>query len=121
MTNSSIGEADLHAYVDGQLDAARRAEVEAYLAAHPELAAQVQDLRAQTQALHTSYDGVMNEPIPLRLTSVLQARFWPRGLAAGIAWLACGMVGGWFAHPLLSPANVAPTAFARKAMAAHVL
>ncbi|RJG07298.1 anti-sigma factor [Noviherbaspirillum cavernae] len=121
MTTPSIGEADLHAYVDGQLDAARRAEVEAYLAAHPETAAQVQELRGQTQALHAAYDGVLNEPIPLRLTNVLQARSWPRGLAAGMAWLACGLVAGWFAHPLLSPATVTPVAFAKEAMAAHVL
>lgn len=30
-----IGEADLHAYADGQLGDARRAEVAAFLAAHP--------------------------------------------------------------------------------------
>jgi len=121
MRPSSIGEADLHAYVDGQLDAARRAEMQAYLAAHPEVAAQVGELRAQMQALHASYDGVMNEPIPLRLTHVLQERSWSRGLVAGVAWLTCGLVAGWFAHPLLSPASVAPVAFAKEAMAAHVL
>jgi anti-sigma factor RsiW len=121
MNITSIGEADLHAYVDGQLDAARRAEVEAYLAAHPDAAAQVQEFRAQVQALHASYDSVMNEPIPLRLTNALQKNAWPRGLAAGIVWLSCGLIAGWFAHPMLTPPATPPIAFAKKALVAHTL
>jgi anti-sigma factor RsiW len=120
MSVSSIGEVDLHAYADGQLDAARRAEVEAYLAAHPEAGALVQDLRAQTHALHLGFDGVMNEPIPLRLTNALQPRPWTRGLAAGLAWLACGLVSGWFAHARLTP-PAAPIVFAKEALLAHAL
>lgn len=116
-----IGEMDLHAYVDGQLDTARRAEVEAYLAAHPEAAAEVQELRVQMQALHVRFDGVMNEPIPLRLTNALQPRPWPRGLAAGLAWLACGLTAGWFGHALIQPPAAVQTAFAKEALAAHVL
>ena len=38
-----ITEADLQAYVDGQLDMASRVEVEAYLQAHPEAAARVME------------------------------------------------------------------------------
>lgn len=123
MSGSSIGEIDLHAYVDGQLDAARRAEVEAYLAAHPEAAATVQHFRAQLHALHVNYDGVMNEPIPLRLTNALQPRPWTRGLAAATAWLVCGLVSGWFAHARLMPMpRAAPaTAFAKEALVAHAL
>lgn len=123
MTSSVIGEADLHAYVDGQLGPERRAEIDAYLAAHPEAAEQVRALRAQNQALHASFDGVMNEPVPLRLASVLQPRRRPLGLAAGIAWLACGLIGGWFAHALVpQPATVSATnMFAREALFAHVL
>jgi len=112
---------DLHAYADGQLDAARRAEVEAYLAAHPEAAAEVNELWAQMHALHHRFDGVMNEPIPLRLTNALQARPWSRGLAAGLAWLVCGLTAGWFAHALMQPSMPVQTAFAREALAAHVL
>lgn len=121
MSFPSIGEIDLHAYVDGQLDPARRAEVEAYLAAHPEAAALVQHLRAQTHALHLRFDGVMNEPVPLRLTNVLRPQPWRRGLAAGIAWLACGLVSGWFAHALVPPPAPAATAFAKDALVAHAL
>lgn len=121
MSFSSIGEADLHAYVDGQLEAARRAEVEAYLAAHPEAVALVQHLRAQMHALHVGFDGVLNEPIPVRLTGALRPRPWAPKLAAGIAWLACGLVAGWFAHARLAPPAAAPAMFAKEALLAHVL
>jgi anti-sigma factor RsiW len=121
MSVSSIGEVDLHAYVDGQLEAARRAEVEAYLAAYPEAATLVQDLRTQIHALHSAFDGVMNEPIPLRLTDAIQPRPWQRGLAAGMAWLACGLAAGWFAHDRVAQPAAAPTVFAKEALVAHAL
>ena len=121
MSSPPIRETDLHAYVDGQLDAGRRAEVEAHLAEHPEAAAQVQHVREQIQGLHREYDDVLNEPIPLRLAQASHRRAWPRGLAAGIAWLACGAAAGWFAHATMQPQHVASTAFARDALAAHVL
>jgi len=120
MTHSPIVETDLHAYVDGQLDAARRAEVEAFLAAFPEAAAEVQALRAQQQALHLCYDGVMNEAVPLRLTEALRPRRWPRGIAAGLVWMSCGIAAGWLAHAMVPP-PLPTTAFAQKALIAHVL
>src|SRR4051794_26531637 len=109
MSTPLISELDLHAYADGQLDAARRSEVEAYLAAHPEAAAQGRDFRAQMQLLHSRYDGVMNEPVPLRLTQVLRSRSLPQGLAAAVAWLSCGLATGWFAHAMLAERTAAPT------------
>ncbi|MGE5648969.1 anti-sigma factor [Noviherbaspirillum sp. UKPF54] len=118
--SSPIGEIDLHAYVDGQLDAARRAEVEAYVAAHSEAASTVHALRLQNLALHRHYDGVLNEPVPLRLTHALRPWHRPRAMAAGLVWLACGLAAGWFARAWMS-APVGPTVFAQKALAAHVL
>lgn len=121
MNPSPIQEADLHAYVDGQLDAARRAVVEAYLIEHPDAAAYVQHLREQAQMLHRTYDGILNEPIPLKLTDALQRRWIPRGLAAGFAWMACGLAAGWFAHMLVPAKTVSINAFAHDALGAHVL
>lgn len=121
MSSTPITELDLHAHVDGQLDAARRAEVEAYLAAHPDAAAQVQAWRAQNQLLHAAYDNVLNEPVPLRITGAMQPRRWPRGIAAGVAWLSCGVAAGWFAHAMVQQQPAGPTTFAQKALAAHVL
>lgn len=122
MATSAISELDLHAYADGQLDAARRSEVEAYLAAHPDAAVRVSDYRIQMQLLHAGFDGVMNEPVPMRLTQALEIRSLPHGLAAGVLWLACGLTAGWFAHDIAQPSPPrAPVAFAKNALAAHVL
>lgn len=125
MSIDAVSELELHAYVDGQLEPARRAAVEAYLAANPAAAAAVQQLRAQSQALHREFDAVLNEPIPLRLVQTLHRNAWPRGMAAAIAWLACGLAAGWFGHGMMPPAldasARASTAFAREALLAHVL
>jgi anti-sigma factor RsiW len=121
MNRAPIGEIDLHAYVDGRLDAARRAEVEAYLAAQPDAAMQVEQWRAQNQALHRAYDEVLNEPVPLRLSAALRATRWPRSIAAGLAWLACGLLLGWLARGSGVPAAAPANAFAQKALVAHVL
>ncbi|HZW13010.1 MAG TPA: anti-sigma factor [Noviherbaspirillum sp.] len=121
MSSSPITEIDLHAHVDGQLDPARRAEVEAYLAAHPEAAAQVQAWRTQNQLLHAAYDKVLNEPVPLRLSTAVQPRRWPRGMAAAIAWLSCGLAAGWFSHAMLQQQPSGHVVFAQRALAAHVL
>ncbi|BCJ91569.1 transcriptional regulator (anti-sigma factor) [Terrihabitans soli] len=47
-SDNGIGDAELNGYVDGQLDAAGRIEVEDHLARHPELAARIMaDLRTR--------------------------------------------------------------------------
>lgn len=131
MNSAPITELDLHAYVDGRLDPDRRAQVEAYLADHPDADASLQHWREQNQALHRDYDGVLNEAIPLHLSNAVQAPAWSRSLVAGLTWLACGLVAGWFAHAV-RPVTLASTAstpqstqtsaaFARNALAAHVV
>ncbi|WP_353861076.1 hypothetical protein [Azospirillum formosense] len=48
--NEPISDIDLNAYVDGELDAQRRIEVEAYLEANPEEAARVMhDMRVRDE------------------------------------------------------------------------
>lgn len=121
MSHSPILEADLHAYVDGQLDATRRAKVDAYLFEHPEIAAYVHDLREQAHILHQAYDGILNEPIPLKLTAVLQTRWMPHALAAGLVWMVCGLCVGWFAHMLMPAGQATGNVFAHEALSAHVL
>ncbi|RZI44911.1 anti-sigma factor [Herbaspirillum sp. HC18] len=120
MKTEPIGEHDLHAYVDNQLDAARRAQVEAYLAVQPDAAAQVQDLRAQNRVLHELYDGVLNEPVPLAMTTVLRKKSFPLAWAASVAALAVGLVAGWGAHGWYQPSRTPPM-FAERALRAHIL
>ena len=96
---NKISEDDLHAYADGFLEAVRRAEVEAWLAAHPEDAARVQAWAAQNRALHAAFDDVLNEPLPLDLVRaanrhhpVRHAQWW-RAAAAIFAVAGVGLLG----------------------------
>jgi hypothetical protein len=62
-----IEEETLMAYVDGELDPANAARVEAALADDPELAAAVARERALRQRLRSAFDPVVEEPVPERL------------------------------------------------------
>lgn len=82
-----VREDDLHAYVDGHLDPARRRMVEAYLQADSEAAARAADWAEQNRRLSALFDPVLDEPIPPRLTAAI-ARGRQR---ATPAW----SLGGW--------------------------
>src|SRR5258706_800208 len=62
-----VTEDELHAYVDNELPAERRGDVEAWLASHPDDAGRVQSWRAMAEALHMRYDSVADEAVPKRL------------------------------------------------------
>lgn len=93
-----LTEADLHAYVDGDLSPSRQKEVEAYLDAHPEAAAEVEDYRRMNAALHQLYDPVLDEPLPAQLAvRPARARLWRA--AAAVAWMSLGGLIGWSLQP----------------------
>ena len=113
MTNPKIPvtEDELHAYVDNELPAERRGDVEAWLAAHPDDAKRVQSWRAMADALHARYDSVADEAVPKRLEIerlVRQPRKWIYGAIAAtlVAFVAGGGV-GWLAHGAVA----SPSAF----------
>src|SRR6266511_3479107 len=97
--NIPVTEDELHAYVDNELPAARRGDVEAWLASHPDDAARVQSWRAMAEALHARYDSVVDEAVPKRLEIerlVQQPRRWVYGaIAATLAAFIVGGSGGW--------------------------
>jgi anti-sigma factor RsiW len=104
MTNPKIPvtEDELHAYVDNELPAERRGDVEAWLATHPDDAERVRSWRAMADALHARYDAIADEPIPRRLEIerlVRQPRKWIYGAIAAtlVAFVAGGGV-GWVAR-----------------------
>lgn len=117
-----IGDDDLHAYVDGALPEARRLEVEAWLAAHPEDLRRAQDWQAMNQALHATFDATLNEPIPMDL--IRSAKRQPRrGLyraAAALALAATGLAG--YGLGQYTAVREQPMAYlARDAAIAHVV
>lgn len=100
--NIPVTEDELHAYVDNELPAERRGDVEAWLMAHPDDAERVRSWRAMAEALHARYDAVADEPVPKRLDVerlVRQPRKWVYAAVAAtlVAFIAGGGV-GWLAH-----------------------
>jgi len=82
MNTSPISEQELHAYADGRLDAARRAEVEAWLHDRPEMRQAVAEWRLQSEHLHRAFDPVLDEAVRA------SRRLPPLRLAAAVAWLS---------------------------------
>lgn len=140
MKQRPVTEADLHAYVDGLLSEARRAEIDDYLASRPEEQARVAAWRAQNEGLRRLFDPVLDEPVPSRLSSGMadwSQRFGPPigRYAAAVLLALAGGVGGWTLHGAVQPAGmparqaapdaavipVADAAFARQAAIAHVV
>ena len=131
-TGAPITEADLHAYADGQLPDARRAEVAAFLAQQPEARQRIDGWRRQNDALRELLDPVLDEPLPLRLplSQPVSARRWG-ALAAGVAVAAVSASAAWFVRGAVDAheAVVAPTvvlaadgaSFARRAAVAHAV
>lgn len=100
-----ISETDLLAHADGELDAERRAKVEAHLAAAPEDAAAVAAWRRQNEALSALYGSVAEEAVPARLDighlerkrTMGTANGW-RMAAAAVFLLVAGGAAGWLVH-----------------------
>lgn len=106
----------LHAYVDNALTLEQRREVEAALAADPQLAERVRAYAAQNAALHELFDPVLAEPHALRLAQPGRgSRRWLAYAALLAAGVAIGYVArGWITLPEAS------TTIARQAALAHV-
>ena len=106
-----VTEDELHAYVDNELPAERRGDVEAWLATHPDDAARVQSWRTMAEALHARYDSIADEAVPKRLEIerlVRQPRKWVYGaIAATLAAFIAGGGVGWLARG----AAASPSAF----------
>jgi anti-sigma factor RsiW len=117
---NEVTEQDLHAYVDRQLDAARRQEVEAHLAADPVAAEKVVAYRRQNETLHALFDPTLDEPIPARLRKPARTTWPVLRYAAMMGWLAVGLVAGWAARgPGVVPMTVA--SLPQQAAIAHVV
>lgn len=129
-------EAQLHAFVDGRLDPAARAAVQARLDIDPEAARTVAAWTSQKQALRALHADLLQEPVPpslLQAAQQLRERShrlgqWQRwgGIAAslllafGIGW---GSHGQWQSRQAGAASTQAGAAsnFARQALVAHAV
>lgn len=136
MDKRSFSDEQLSAWLDGELDTAAAAEVQAWLQANPEAAARVQQWAADRDALRGHFAQVLNEPVPPRLSAVAwQPVAWPRwAQAAAVAGLLVtgAVIGGaavWQWRPGRSGAELAaaqapradgaPQGWVRRAALAH--
>jgi anti-sigma factor RsiW len=130
-TRDPVTDADLDAYVDDQLDVARRIEIEAFLSTHPETAARVMSDLKICDELRLAL-AVSNRIARPGTTDA--ARRLERGLARGrvlgglrrVAAIAVFMAAGWLANEMVGPISVTevvastpPPAYVEDAMRAH--
>ncbi len=90
-----ISDEELHAFVDGELDPQRTAQIEALLDDQSAAAEAVQGIRAQKARLHLAFDRVLAEPVPNRLIAANPPRPRTWRFAAALAWLSIGVAIGW--------------------------
>ena len=73
MTPLPRTDAEVNAYVDGELAPARTADVEQELARDPAIAARVADMRQQNALLREVLDPWLADPIPAALVDAARA------------------------------------------------
>ncbi len=125
----NFGDAELNAYLDGELDAESQSVVSAWLAENPEAAARLEAMRRDNDLLADLNQNIMTEPVPERFTQIIARtpaksandNRWMRA-AAAIVLLFAGAVGGWFAHErTLGTQLEAKAGFVDQAVSAHVV
>jgi anti-sigma factor RsiW len=134
--NPMRDEPDLHALVDGRLDPAAHAAMQARLAADPEAARTADAWMRQKEALRALHADLLDEPVPAHLVQAAQQLHrrssrvgrWARwgGVAAS---LLVAFAAGWGSHTQWQARqdgiNVAkargPSEFARQAVLAHTV
>lgn len=127
MSSRPITEDDLNGFVDHTLDPARRAEVSAWLQAHPEMASRIAVYGEQRDMLRDAFAPVIEEPVPteLDLSRMIEERRRPRPAprwamaAAAALLLSLGGAGGWSLRGMAPPPSEGVQALAREAAASY--
>lgn len=128
----AVGDDELHAFVDGQLDAERMPAVMAWLQAHADDATRVAQWQAQRLQLRRAAREMDVGDSPAALTDVLvrpsahaghrAARPAWRHAAAAAVLLVCGVAAGrWWGQSEPAAALAASPAFVREAAIAHAV
>lgn len=124
-----VTDADVNAYVDGQLAPSRVGAIEDALARDPALAARVAELRSQNAALHDAFDAWLAEAPPERLLAAATGprrakRRMPQWIGPAMAAAASLVIGlgvGWFTRDAMLQREGTPTTFTRQAALVHAL
>ena len=122
----------LSAWLDGEVEGADGARIQAWLQDHPEDAALVRLWAADRDALRARFSAALDEPIPERLTETLQRRggarrgpvraWWTQAVAA-VVLLAVGVAIGALWRGSTAPEQVAAggRTWTQRAAVAHAV
>jgi len=123
-----VTEADLHAWLDGELPDERRPAVERHLADNPDVARRFERYRAQRAMLGRSFGPLIDRPLPDSLTPPFERRppesrkqpvFRALALAASLLVFLAGGATGWLARDWTGGGSIGAAAFVADAVAAH--
>ncbi len=100
---TEVTEAELHAWVDGQLSNDRVAAVTDWLLRHPEDAVRVQAWKQQRLSFKSLHRDVLDAPVPIALARAVKPRWsgmekLAAQAIAALLLLAVGFGGGWWLH-----------------------
>jgi len=123
-----ISETELHAHLDGELEAERCAAVEDFLAAHPEEAVRARSYRRHARLIARAYGPLLERPLPARMVTTVmtparqQAGRWRRmatAAAAALLLFAGGAGSGWWLRDRMAVPGPQEPAFIADAVSAH--
>ena len=106
MEKTILGEEELHAFIDGELDDVRADAVAAIIAASPELSERVERFVIDKDMIARAYGPLIEQPLPASLRQAVTGarpavrapmRFLPAAMA-----LAAAIVAAVIAYPMLS-------------------
>jgi anti-sigma factor RsiW len=130
MATAKFDEWALNAWVDGEVEDDLAAEIEAFLRANPEEAAQIAAWQRQKEALVAAFAGVITEEVPPALKAALKGRGGPghtprlRRLAIAasiVVGLLVAGLGGWQAGRLWPGETRLTARLQAEAVSAHVV
>lgn len=121
---SAIDLEDVSAYLDGELDEARRAAVESHLANRPEAATRLAEYRRRDEALRLAFARLSADQAKHPTPRVIEARprakrRFPLTIAAAVLGVTLGTTGWWYGSTILE--NRALATLAHDAVTAHLL
>ncbi|HYD64498.1 anti-sigma factor [Azospirillum sp.] len=123
-----VTDADLHAWLDGELPEERRPAVERHLQANPDAARRVAAYREQRTLMMTAFGPLIDRPVPDALKPPFGRRRagWGRGrpwmalaMAASLLLFVAGGAAGWLARGWAEPGPATTRAFVADAVTAH--
>ena len=129
MNTERPDDAQLSAWLDGEVEGSEGARIQAWLQEHPEDAARVRLWAADRDALRARFSPILDEPPPERLTQTV----WRRGVrvdrglwwqaAAAVALLAVGVTLGalWRGGVAREPAVASGQGWTQRAAVAHAV